>query len=268
MGDEGDIFRLVTRLPLFLPVYALVLFRVAGLMVTAPLFSSTAIPARIRAAMATIIAMALFPVVLPDAPLHLGLRGVLLGVVGETMIGLVMGLALNLVLIGAGLAGLVSGQQAGLALGRVFDPMTNSNSTVFATAYSLVFQIVFIVVGGHRLLMSALLDTFEVIPLASFRADPGIVELLAALLTGAFVLGLKLAAPVLTALFLTSLTLGFLSKTMPQLNILSVGFALRTMMALGVAALALPAANEVFLEALTDSIVALRDTFGLGPSAF
>ena len=143
--------------------------------------------------------------------------------------------------------------------------MTNSSSTVFATAYLLVFQTVFVLAGGHRALMKALLDTFEVIPLASFRADSRVVELLVVLLSSAFVLGLRLAAPVLTALFLTSLTLGFLSKTMPQMNILSVGFAVRTMMALGVASLALPAANAVFLEALTDSIAAVRDTFGLPP---
>lgn len=268
MTQDGEIIRLVTQLPMFLPVYALVLFRVAGLMLTAPLFSSAAIPIRVRVAMIAVISLALFPVVVPNAPTHLGLKDAVLGVAGETMIGLVMGLALSLVMIGTDLGGMISGQQAGLAIGRVFNPMSNTNSSVFGTAFFLVFQIVFLLVGGHRAVMGALLDTFEVIPLLSFRAGPAVVELLVTLLTGAFVLGLKLAAPVLIALFLTTLTLGFLGKTMPQLNILSVGFAVRVMMAVGVASLALPAASEVFLEALSDCIVAIRDTFGLGPSMF
>jgi len=268
MTPDGEIVRLLTQLPVLLPVYALVLFRVAGLMVAAPLLGSSVVPVRIRVALVAVISVALLPVMLPKAPLHLSLVDALLGVAGEAMIGLVMGLALSLLLVGTGLGGMVSGQQAGLAMGRVFNPMTNTSSTVFATAYALVFQTVFIIAGGHRALISALLDTFEVIPLASFRAGPPIVDLLEALLTGAFVLGLKLAAPVLIALFLATVTLGFLSKTMPQLNILSVGFGIRVMVALGVASLTLPAAHEVFMEALTDSIVSLRDAFGLGPSAF
>lgn len=257
--------RLVTQLPLFLPVYGLILCRVAGLMVAAPVFGSQAIPRRVRAAIAAVIALALFPIVQADAPAHLGLNEALIGVAGETMIGLIMGLALSLVLVGADLGGLVSGQQAGLALGEVFNPMSNTESTVFGQAFVVVFQTVFLLAGGHRALMSALLDTFEVIPLASFRADPMIVDLLVDLMTGAFVLGLKLAAPVLIALFLATVTLGFLARTMPQLNILSVGFAVRAMLALGVALLALPAGREVFIEALNESVVAIRDAFGLGP---
>ncbi len=268
MARDDEIIQLVTQLPLFLPVYVLVLFRVGGLMITAPLFGSSAIPVRIRVGMAAVISLVLFPLVVPGAPLHLSLKDALLGVAGETMIGLVMGLALSLLLVGTGLGGMVAGQQAGLAMGRVYNPMTNADSTVFGTAFTLVFQTVFIVVGGHRALMSALLDTFEVIPLISFRAGPAMIELLVALLTSAFVLGLKLAAPVLIALFLTTVTLGFLGKTMPQLNILSVGFVVRVMLALGVASLALPASGEVFLEALADSIVTLRDAFGLGPGTY
>jgi flagellar biosynthetic protein FliR len=267
MVRDDEVIRLLGQLPLCLPAYALVLFRVAGLMVTAPLFGTMIIPVRIRAAIAMVIALALFPVVSATAPATLTFREAVVGVVGETIIGVSMGLALSLVLVGTDLAGMVAGQQAGLALGREFNPMTNAGSTVFGQTYFMVFQTVFLLAGGHRALMEALLDTFQVIPLASFRAGPSVVELLVDLLTAAFVLGLKLAAPILIALFLTSVSMGFLSKTMPQLNILSVGFALRAMLAMGAASVAIPAAHEVFLEALTDSIVALRDAFALGPSS-
>ncbi|MCP4593137.1 MAG: flagellar biosynthetic protein FliR [bacterium] len=265
MSRNAEIIQLLTRLPMFLPVYALVLFRIAGLMATAPLFSSTAIPVRVRAGMAAVIALALFPMVQTQVPVNLSLSDALIGVAGEMMIGVVMGLALTLVLAGTDLGGMVSGQQAGLALGQVFNPMTNSNSTVFGQAYFLVFQTVFLLAGGHRALLTALLDTFETIPLTSYRAGPAITELLVTLLTASFMLGLKLAAPVLIALFLTTLTLGFLARTIPQLNILSVGFAVRAILAISVASLVLPAGRDVFLEALSESIVSIRDSFGLGP---
>ncbi|MCK4658348.1 MAG: flagellar biosynthetic protein FliR [Phycisphaerae bacterium] len=268
MACDDEIIRLVTQLPLFLPVYALILFRVAGLMMTAPLFGSSVIAVRIRVAIAVVLSMALFPVVAPTAPAHLGLGDAVVGVVGEMMIGLIMGLALNVILVGPDLGGMISGQQAGLGLGQSFNPMTNSNSSVFGQAYFMVFQTVFLLAGGHRALMGALLDTFEVIPLGSFRAGPTVTELIVSLLTSAFILGLRMAAPVLIALFAATLTLGVLAKTMPQLNILSVGFAIRVMLALGVASLTFPAAYDVFIEALSDSIVSMRDAFGLGPTVF
>jgi flagellar biosynthesis protein FliR len=260
---SDEIFQLVTRLPMFLPVYALVLFRVAGLMLAAPLLGSSLIPLRMRVGMCTVIALILYPAVAERSPVFLSLHDGLVGVAGETLIGLTMGLALTLVLVGTDLGGMLAGQQSGLALGQEFNPMTNSDSTVFGHTYFLVFQTVFMIAGGHRALVRALLDTFDTIPLASFRAGPELLDLLEQSLTGAFVLGLKLAVPVLIALFATGLALGFLSRTVPQLNVLTVGFGLKVMLAFAISALALPAAREVFLGSLTDSLAAIRATFGL-----
>lgn len=266
MHRDADIISLLTQLPLVLPAFALILFRVAGLMLAAPLFGNPVIPLRLRVVLAGMIALALFPLVGPTVPTTLGFGGALVGIVGETLIGLTMGLALSLVLMGAELAGELAGQQAGLSLGQIINPMSSSESTVLASIYAVVFQALFLAVGGHRALLRALLDTFAVIPPASYRVDARVAELLTNLLSSSFILALKLAAPVLIAMFLTSVALGLVSRSIPQLNILTVGFALRALMAIGIAALALSASQGVFLEFLADAMDALRAAFGLGPS--
>ncbi len=254
---NDDILMLLTRGPLFLPLYALVMFRITGLMIAAPLYGSTTVPARVRVGLSAVIALAMFPVVAPSLPTDLNWATGLVGVFGELVIGLVLGLTTTIVFTGIQLAGMVIGQQAGLGLGQVFNPALDSNTTIIGQLFFLVALTSFVLMGGHRELMRALLDTFSTIPVMSYRTEPKILDLLTDVLTSSMVTALRLVAPVLMSLFITTLVLGFVSRTMPQMNILSVGFVVRTLVALAVAGLALSAADglfdSVFTRTITDS---------------
>ncbi len=250
---------------LALPVYALVLFRISGLMLAAPIYGSTVIPVRIRVALSLTVTALIFPLVRGQAPPDMTLSMALVGGVGEMMIGVLIGLSLSILLMGAEVAGLMVGRQAGLALANVFDPTRNQQTSIVGQVYSIVLTWLFLLAGGHRAAMAALLDTFEVIPLLSFRFDETFVLLLVEMLAAAFILGIRLAGPVLIALFLLGTALAFLSRTMPQLNILTVGFTLRLLVALLVAALAISAGKDVMLDAIWDGVDLIRAAFGLDP---
>jgi flagellar biosynthetic protein FliR len=189
----------------------------------------------------------------------------LIGGVGEMMIGAIIGLALGVLLMGAEVGGLIVGRQAGLALANVYDPTRNQQVTTLGQLYSITLTLLFLLAGGHRATMAALLDTFDVIPLLSFRLDESFVVLLVEMLAAAFILGIRLAGPVLLALFMIGTALAFLSRTMPQLNILSVGFSLRLLAVLGIGAFALSACDEMMLDAIWDGLGMVRATFGLAP---
>jgi len=250
-------------IPLLLPAFLLVLFRVAGLAVMAPLFSSTAIPVRIRIYLALAIALVIFPLVLPSVPARVTFGEALVGVAGEMIIGLAMGLCVNLLFVGGQLAGLMVGRQAGLALARVFNPLFQSSSTVLGQVYFYYTLMIFLAVGGHRALIRALLDSFATIPVLSFSSPGRLTELLAAMAQSGFVLGVKLAGPTLIALFLATLCLGFINRTVPQLNILVVGFSIRVAVALVITAATLGAAQQVFIDALWDGLDWIGTTLGL-----
>lgn len=264
MGAAGDeIVGLIARAPLFLPLYVLVLCRVGGLMLAAPIYGSEAIPTRIRAGLAAVVALAVFPVAATRLPVDLTLSGAVIGIFGELLIGLTMGLAMSLVFAGFQVAGMVVGQQAGLALGQVFNPVLNTETTILGEVFFLAALTVFVVAGGHRELMRALLDTYDVVPAMSFRFSPPILDLFTDLLTASYTVAMRLAAPVLLALLMATLVMGFLSRTIPQLNILSVGFAVRATIALGFAALTLGAARSLMSGAMADSIDRMREAFGM-----
>ena len=248
-----------------LPTFALVLFRITGLVITAPIFGSRMIPGRIRGALVIAMAAMIFPLVQRQAPLQVSWGGVIAGATGEMMVGMTIGISLAMFVSAAEVAGLMVGRQAGVAIGQVFDPTSNTQSSIVGQIYSITLMTLFLLAGGHRAAMSALLDTYDVIPLLSFHMNESILMLLIEMVTAAFVLGIRLAGPVLIALFLSGTAMGFLSRTMPQLNILSIGFTVRVMVAIGVAGLALAGYQELLIDAVWTAFEVIRAGMGLPP---
>lgn len=251
---------------LALPAFALVLFRLTGLFLTAPIFSSTLVPIRIRAALAAIIATLVFPLVADDVPAEASLGMILTAGVGELMVGVTVGLGVSLLLMGAELAGMIVGQQAALGMAQVFNPSMNTQTSIMAQFYSIAFMFVFLMAGGHRAALEAVLDTYKAVPLLTVQFDESYVLLLVELLMASFMLAIRIAGPVLIALFLTETSMGFLSRTIPQLNILSVGFSLRVMTALAVAGVAIVASRGVMLDAVWNGLDLIRAAFELEPT--
>lgn len=253
----------LTSIMAMLPAFAIIMFRVVGLFLTAPLFSSSVLPIRIRAAMMMMIAVIIFPVMMANVPAARGVGEIVVGGMRELMIGAVMGLAVSAFLATADLAGLMIGQQAGIALGEVVDPTQNNRSSIVGQIYAIALMTVFLLLGGHRAMITALLDTYRMVPVFGFRPDESTLLLLVEMLSASFILAVRIAAPVLIALFLSGVAMAFLSRTMPQLNILTVGFGVRGLVATGTAGLALATCEELFSTALFQAIDAVRESLGL-----
>jgi len=249
-----------------LPVFALVMFRISGLVMTAPVFGSRVIPVRVRAAMVMMITAVVFPMVRSQVPADIDLGVAFVGGIAEMMVGATIGLALSIFVMGAEVAGKSAGQQAGLAMSEVVDPTIDEQVSTLGSLYSIVVTLVFLVIGGHRATMAALLDTYQAVPMLSFRCTDSIMLLLVEMLASAFILGVRIGAPVIIAVFLSGIALGFLSRTMPQLNILTVGFTLRLLVALGVAGISLMATGDLIVDSIWSALTMVRESFGLDPN--
>lgn len=248
-----------------LPAFALVLLRLGGFVMTAPIFASPAVPLRIRVAFTFAAALVMFPVLSPQAPTSLSWSMILGGALGEVAVGMTIGLSLTMLITAAEVAGLTIGQQAGMALGEVFNPTYNDQTSVMGQVYSAVFVLALLTVGFLRETFHALLDTFRAVPLLEASGTESWLWLLVRTLSAAFLVGLRLAAPVLLALLITSLMLGLISRTMPQLHVLSVGFTAKVMIALGIAALSIGAFREPIEQAVWTTLDDIRATIVTSP---
>lgn len=249
------------NLPLLLPAFMMVVARLAGIAVTAPFFGSPVVPGRTKVLFVVALSAMVFPLVRASLPARLTLGQAVVGLAGELMIGLIIGLGFSLIFSGAAIAARLVGQQAGLARTALFDPVFQESSTAIGEIYFFFTLLVFFAIGGHHALLLCLLNTFQTTPLMSFTLTSSMVGMLNDLVVAAFAFGLRMAAPVLIAIFLASMTIQFVSRTIPQLHILSVGFAIRVLVGIWIIAASIGAVNQVFSQSFWDFADAVDNAF-------
>ena len=239
-------------------VFVLVLSRFSGLMMTAPFLSGTFAPMRIRAFIAIGLSLLVAPLywgVPVESPGSLLRLAVFVG--GEVIVGMALGLGVQILFAGIQISGQIVGQMSGMHLADVFDPAFQSNVPMFARMFNMLTLAVFVLAGGHRILIDALLDTFQWMPPGQAWVKEGIAETLTGVLAQSFVLGIRAAAPAMVALLMAVLVMGLISRTLPQLNIIAVGFSLNSMIMLATLAVTLGTMVWVFqdqVEATIDSV--------------
>ena len=218
----------------------LVAARLAGMMFAAPVFGQAAVPVRLKILIAIALSLALAGRA-GRPPLPAGEVQLLMALVLEFGIGAAVGYAASLVFAGVELSAAHVSAQMGLSLGDVFSGSGDEPAGPVGTLMRMLTIAIFLAIGGHRDLVSGVMDTFAAAPLASLTPTAGLVKAAAGLLAASFVLALKVAAPVLVAMLVATVALGLLQKTVPQCHILSTGLPVRAMLGMLVLALSVAA---------------------------
>jgi len=250
----------------FVPVFVLVLFRIAGFMLFAPLFGSGRIPKRAQTLMAVILAMSMASSIHQPAHLPLTSLGVAMGIGGEICFGLAMGMILSFVFIAAQWAGEMIGQQLGFNIAETFDPQFGASSSIIGDMYYMLTLVIFLMIGGHRQMIRGIRDSFDTLPLLSVGINQPVLDLVIQMFQTATTLAIRLAGPVLTTMMVVDLTLGFLGKTMPQMNVMTMGLSIKAMVGTVVLiiGLVLYSTPDVIRNALDDSINTARVVWSHG----
>jgi flagellar biosynthesis protein FliR len=218
--------------PRFLTAGVLVLVRISGLMVFAPLFSSAAIAPRIKAGFVIAITVLLAPVVgtLPHARLDLDMTGLL----GELGVGLTFGFALSLIFETLMFAGQMLGMEFSFSLVNLMDPNSNIQTPVLGQLLNWLGLLVLIGAGLDRSLLAAFMRSFAVVPVgqAVMKAETGAA--LAMMTGGVFLAGLQLAAPVIAAALTVEIVVALVGRMSPQLPVMVISIPLKTLMSYAV----------------------------------
>ena len=244
-------------------IFLLVLTRVSGLTMVAPLWSSRAIPIRVRAFVSIGIALMITPLFW-NTPLTYPGDVVQLSILlaSEFTIGLALGLAVTICFAGAELAGQILGQMTGMSLADVASPDFDASVPVFSQLLHIVLLAIFILTGGHHYLFHALYKVFQGMPPGQAHFSQPLLDVLMEITSYSFALGLQLAAPIMVALMLSILTMGLISRTMPQFNVLAVGFSINSIVMLGALLLAFGMIGRVFQDHSFAVIDLLVPVFG------
>jgi flagellar biosynthetic protein FliR len=241
-------------------LFTLVFTRVSGLTITAPIYGGKDVPASVRALLALALAFLITPSQWNVAVTYPGnMVNYLVIIGGELVVGACLGLGIMFLVKGMELAGEVIGYVGGLMIAEAYDPSLDANTPVISRLMWLVSIAIFVCIGGHRVVMAGLLDTFRAIPPGGGFFSQPIADAFVTILIQSFVLGIRAAAPATIALLLATLVLGLISRTVPQLNVLILGFGLNSLLIFAGLALTLGGVVWAFQEQIEPALETLLD---------
>jgi len=216
---------LITKYLPYSTYFFLIFVRVFGIVYFFPFFNSMSVPWQVKAGLAAIMSFIILPFfkfqVISFDIWELGIA-----VIRELCVGLSLGFIIQIIFDGIHLAGQIVGYQMGFAIVNVIDPYMNTQISIIARFKGLLALLIFFSLNAHYLVISGLLKSFELVPIAGWTFKNRMAAQLVRWTGDIFIMALKIASPVLVTLFLTNIALALIARTMPQINVFIIGFPL------------------------------------------
>jgi flagellar biosynthetic protein FliR len=203
--------------------------RVSGFVMTAPTASEVTVPGLVKIVLTLVLALLLAPLVQVPAGLSIFSSAGVLAALVELLIGVSIGLAVQLTFEALTFAGQSVSLTMGLGFATLVDPQHGTQTPALGQMFMIYGTLTYLALDGHLLLISALAESFKHMPIGA--AHVGHDFLLMIVFWGArvFDTGLLIALPVVIALVIVNFALGVVNRAAPQLNLFGIGFTITLM---------------------------------------
>ena len=218
-----------------LEFYLLILMRVSGFIMTAPFFSYSSVPMRIRAAMSVFMSLVVIQVTPVVDLTYSGVFGYSALVLKESMIGVVLGLMCSMCFYIINLAGQLMDMEMGLSMANMFDPMVNMQFSVTGSLYNYLLMLMLVVTNMHYYIIRAIVDSFSYFNVGKAVFDTvSLKNIVVDFIANYFIIAVRIVMPVFCCMLLINVVLGVLAKAAPQMNMFVVGMQIKVLAGLAV----------------------------------
>jgi flagellar biosynthesis protein FliR len=243
-----EVFGVEGNATAFASFLMLVFARFGAFVLTAPFLGGEGVPKKAKIAIASAFVVLTFPALWSGAisaekSSALTLLGFFALAVKEVGVGFTLGYVSSIVFYGVFSAGRLIDHQRGLTLGELYVPVDRYEYSQFGSFQFLLAIVVFFTVGAHRFFLSALVRSFEIVPLYNLPAfEPGLsktagyVVLMSA---GVFNIAVQLAIPFIIVLLFAEFLYGVLNRVAPQIDTFFLGMPVKLVTAVLVLAVGL-----------------------------
>jgi len=197
-------------------------FRIAGIMMVAPVFGARVVPVRIRLALTLSVTFLLAPMLPNSPPLELSLVAAI-GIAQEVLLGVAMGFALQLVFDALVIAGQTIAMTMGLGFAMLVDPQRGVSVPVLSQFFLIIGILIFLSLDGHLAILRMLAGSFQVLPIGQSLTVVSLWTLVS-WGTEMFVGAVRVALPAVVAMLVVNIAFGVMSRAAPTLNLFAVGF--------------------------------------------
>jgi len=226
--------------------WALVLARVLGLCLTAPVLAVPELDWRFRLALAAVLSAVLAPVVGSWVEPPTTWSNAASAGLSELLAGGLIGWSAALVVAGARAAGDLVATQAGLATATLIDPESGEVVNPLGRLYGLIALAVFLALDGPLLLVRALVESYQTVPAGRMLLSSETVTTAFAQVGRVLELALRAAAPPALALALAGIAVGWLGRAAPSLPFTALALPLRSLTGIALVLLSLGALAATF----------------------
>jgi len=232
-------------------LFLLILARVLAMVEVAPLLSSQAIPQPAKIGFALFVSIAVFPWALKlGYPIPENAANYFLLVLGEVLLGILLGFFLVIIFAAFQMAGQFFSLQIGFGASEVFDPLAQIEIPLVGQFLNVMAMFTFLtILGFQKLLLVGVLRSFQAVKAVDLvTGRQYLLQTLLGSVAGLFEQSLTISFPILGTLLLVSVTMGLLAKAAPQMNMLMMGFPISIAATFVILILAIPFMISAFVH--------------------
>ena len=213
---------------------ALILARPLGFIIVFPVFGWLGLQGMVRSVTAFVIGFPMLATVYADLVSNttpLTAEVIVALSAKEFLVGAVLGIVLGAPFWAAETAGSYIDVYRGTSAATVVSPDQMSEPLITGAIFSIALVAIFLIVGGMRVAIGSIYQSFEIWPL--FQLLPDITQplypIFIDLLSKIFKLALALGAPIMIAMFLGELALAYASRFAQQINVFDASLSAKNL---------------------------------------
>ncbi len=235
------------------PGFMLVMARMGGMFVVAPVLGGPYLPPHGKVLLTIAISLIVFPLAHTGTIALDGWFMVLL--MQELLVGMCFGFVLSLFFHGIQMGGEFINRHAGFTAAENFDPETQVGSGPMADILFIGAVMLLMAMDGHHLMIATLAKSYTVLPIGGYRITPEFQGVLGEGVRQMWEVALALSFPVLVAVMGLTVAEAVISRALPQINVQSVSFAIK----IGVSVLVMWSAMPAALAFIGTTLIAMQE---------
>ncbi len=202
----------------------------AWLMICPP-FNSRLIPSQVKALLSVAIALPMAPALTSTIP-SIDTMDIIACAALQIFVGAALGFITALFFAAIQAAGDLIDVFGGFTLAMAFDPLSQSQSSIFGRFYNLTAVTLLFASDGHQLILRGFMQSYKTLPLNINISMETFGRLLVSGIGEMFLAALQIAGPLIAVLFLIDVAFGLLNRVAPALNAFQLGFPAKILLVL------------------------------------
>ena len=240
----------ITILPEISAVFVLVFARVGTLVMLMPGIGERFVFSRSRLSLAFFVALVVLPMARPLLRLPPDMPAVVGLLVGEILIGLVIGVCARFVMACLQTAGTLVAQTMGLGFAMTVDPTGGQQNPSIGNLLTMLGITLILTSDLHHVAIVAIHESYRVLPPGGIPEIGDVMMLAVRAASQGFSLAVQISAPFIVFGLLFNLGLGVLARMMPQLQVFFLAVPASILGGMFVLLAVVGVMMSVFLESL------------------